>query len=42
MIQHRDLQYKHEKKKKEREVNKLKERVHQQLSDKSDRRIGEL
>lgn len=37
----RDLQYKHDLKKKEREANKLKERLHQVLMDKKhERQIG--
>ena len=37
----RDAQYKHELKKKQREINKLMERLHQLLMDKNpDRRIG--
>ncbi|XP_064625016.1 afadin- and alpha-actinin-binding protein B-like [Lineus longissimus] len=41
VIAHRDAQFKHDQKKKEREINKLKERLHQQLTDKNqERRIG--
>ncbi|KAH3832128.1 hypothetical protein DPMN_105405, partial [Dreissena polymorpha] len=41
VIKDRDVQYKHEVKKKQREVNKLMERLHQLLMDKNpDRRIG--
>ena len=41
MIEHRDVQYKHEVKKKEREHGKLKERMHTLLTGKADRKIGE-
>ena len=42
MIQHRDTQFKHEVKKKEREINKLKERLHTLLVDKNqERKVGE-
>ncbi|XP_071485056.1 afadin- and alpha-actinin-binding protein A-like [Diadema antillarum] len=41
ILKHRDVQFKHDLKKKEREVNRLKERVHQLLVDKNqERRIG--
>ena len=37
----RDAQFKHELKKKERELNKLKEKIHQLLADKTpNRRVG--
>lgn len=41
VIRDRDTQYKHDLKKKERESNKLKERIHQLLADKTpNRRVG--
>ncbi|KAH9498499.1 hypothetical protein Btru_007655 [Bulinus truncatus] len=41
VVHSRDVQYKHEQKKREREVLKLKERLHQLLSDKvPDRKVG--
>ena len=41
-MHHKDLQFKHELKKKEREINKLKDRLHQMLMDKNpDRKVGE-
>ncbi|XP_062617225.1 afadin- and alpha-actinin-binding protein-like [Saccostrea cucullata] len=41
VIKDRDTQYKHDLKKKERECNKLKERIHQLLADKTpNRRVG--
>ena len=40
-IAHRDAQYRHDVKKRERELGKLKERVHQLLSDKTEKRIGQ-
>ncbi|XP_063963129.1 afadin- and alpha-actinin-binding protein-like [Lytechinus pictus] len=41
ILKHRDVQFKHDLKKKEREVNRLKERIHQLLVDKNqERRIG--
>ena len=41
VVRDRDGQYKHELKKKQREINKLMERLHQLLMDKNpDRRIG--
>ncbi|KAK7100327.1 afadin- and alpha-actinin-binding protein B-like [Littorina saxatilis] len=41
VMQHKDLQFKHELKKKEKEVNKLKDRLHQMLMDKNpDRKVG--
>lgn len=41
IIKDRDAQFKHELKKKEREVNKLKEKLHQLISDKTpNRRVG--
>ncbi|XP_077981248.1 afadin- and alpha-actinin-binding protein A-like [Glandiceps talaboti] len=41
VLKQRDTHFKHEIKKKEREINKLKERVHQLLTDKTqERRIG--
>ena len=41
VVRDRDAQYKHELKKKQRETNKLMERLHQLLMDKNpDRRIG--
>ncbi|KAK7483461.1 hypothetical protein BaRGS_00025260 [Batillaria attramentaria] len=41
VMHHKDLQFKHEQKKKEREINKLKDRLHQLLMDKNpDRRVG--
>lgn len=39
-IQYRDAQYKHEQKKKERELIKLKERIHFLISDKTEKRLG--
>ena len=43
VVRDRDAQYKHELKKKQREINKLMERLHQLLMDKNpDRRIGKL
>lgn len=40
-MHHKDLQFKHELKKKEREMNRLKDRLHQLLMDKNqDRKIG--
>ena len=42
VIQHRDAQYKHEVRKKERESLKLKERMHTLIADKTDRRIGNI
>lgn len=43
MIRDRDTQYKHDLKKKERESNKLKERIHQLLADKTpNRRVGKI
>ena len=42
VMHHKDLQFKHELKKKEREVNKLKDRLHQMFVDKNpDRKVGE-
>ena len=42
IIKDRDAQFKHELKKKEREVNKLKEKLHQLISDKTpNRRVGQ-
>jgi hypothetical protein len=41
VIQHRDAQYKHELKKKEREQTRLKDRLNKMLADKADRKIGE-
>ncbi|XP_025110666.1 afadin- and alpha-actinin-binding protein B-like isoform X3 [Pomacea canaliculata] len=41
IMHHKDLQFKHELKKKEREMNRLKDRLHQLLMDKNqDRKIG--
>ncbi|XP_033636385.1 afadin- and alpha-actinin-binding protein B-like [Asterias rubens] len=41
IVKHRDTQFKHDLKKKEREINKMKERIHQLLTDKNqERRIG--
>ncbi|XP_052075750.1 afadin- and alpha-actinin-binding protein B-like isoform X2 [Mytilus californianus] len=41
IIKDRDAQFKHELKKKEREINKLKEKLHQLISDKTpNRRVG--
>ena len=40
-IAHRDAQHRHDAKKRERELTKLKERVHTLLNDKSEKRIGE-
>ncbi|XP_076462447.1 afadin- and alpha-actinin-binding protein B-like [Babylonia areolata] len=41
VIHHKELQFKHELKKKEKELNKLKDRLHQLLMDKNpDRKVG--
>ena len=40
-IAHRDAQHRHDLKKRERELTKLKERVHTLLNDKTEKRVGE-
>lgn len=41
IVQHRDAQYRHDLRKREREMSRLKDKLHQLLTDKNqDKRIG--